>query len=85
MRYFLHIRRDGRIIADREGSNHADLTGAHDEALLAAKEILANAILEGTDIASDAILIADESGRELATVSIASLLPDKLKQKPQLN
>src|SRR4051794_3816735 len=66
MRYFLPTRRRGHFILDREGSDHADLTKARDEALLAATEILANATREGKDVSDDVILITDEGGQELA-------------------
>src|SRR3954454_5645765 len=81
MRYFLHIRRRGQIILDREGSEHADLMHARVEARLAATEILANAIREGKDVSDNAILISDEGGRELAEVPFATLLPTRLRQK----
>ena len=81
VQYFFHIRLDGQIIMDGEGSFHPDLATARSEARAAAREILANAIREGKGVSGNAILITDESGEDLTTVSIASLLLDALRQK----
>jgi hypothetical protein len=81
MRYFLHVKRDGLVIQDLEGTEFRDVEEATQEAIAAAREILANAIQEGTDVTEDAILIADESGHELAIVPIIETLPLWLKQK----
>lgn len=81
MHFYFHLRRDGQIIMDGEGSSHPDLAAARSEARAAGREILANAIREGRNVSSDAILITDENGQELAAVSIVCLLPDPLWQK----
>ena len=81
MRYFLHVKRGDLVIEDLEGSEYRDVEEARQEALAAGKEILANAIQEGKDVTEDVILIADESGHELAIVPIIETLPLWLKQK----
>jgi hypothetical protein len=51
------------------------------EAVLAARELLAEAIRSGQQKVPDAFVIADESGRTLDTVLLAALLPEPLKKQ----
>lgn len=80
MRYFLHVKHNDEIIEDPDGSDLPDLRTAQLEALEAAKELLANAILSGQEPAGESIAIMDEKGRELASVPLTEVLPTSLKK-----
>ena len=56
-----------------------DLSEALREALLTARELLANAIKSGREQVPDALVVADESGRAIETVALAIVLPKALK------
>jgi hypothetical protein len=70
---------DDKIITDQEGSDCIDIAAARLEALVAARDILADAIRSGNEDAPEALIIADSEGRELATVPLAVVLPRRLK------
>lgn len=50
MRYFLHQDQAGQTVRDPEGSEHATLLGAIDEAVDAARDMMSNAVRLGRDI-----------------------------------
>jgi hypothetical protein len=78
-RYYFHVRRGDYLAHDPEGSDLADLAEARREALLAARELLANAIKAGKEDVPDAFVIADEAGRAIETVPLAAVLPKPFK------
>jgi hypothetical protein len=70
---------DDKMITDQEGSDCLDIAAARLEALVAARDILADAIRSGNEDTPEAFIIADSEGRELATVPLAVVLPRRLK------
>lgn len=78
-RFYFHLRMGEKVITDQEGSDCLDISAARLEALVAARDILADAIRSGNDDAPEAFVIADSEGRELATVPFAVVLPRRLK------
>jgi hypothetical protein len=78
-RFYFHLRMGEEVIADQEGSDCLDISAARREALVAARQILADAIRSGNDDTPEALVIADSEGRELATVPLAVVLPKRLK------
>jgi hypothetical protein len=80
-RFFFHVRTGGELAHDPEGSDLADLAEARREALLAARELLADAIKAGRERVPDAFVIADEAGRAVETVPLAAVLPKPLRRK----
>ena len=78
-RFYFHLRMDDKIITDQEGSDCLDIAAARLEALVAARDIVADAIRSGNDDTPEAFVIADSEGRELATVPLAVVLPRRLK------
>jgi hypothetical protein len=78
-RYYFHVRTGDDLAHDPEGSDLADLAEARREALLAARELLANAIKAGKEQVPDAFVIADEAGRAIETVPFVSVLPTAFK------
>ena len=78
-RFFFHIRMGDQVISDQEGSDLPDVAAARLEALAAARYILADAIRYGTENIPEAFVIADSEGRELETVNLAVVLPERFR------
>jgi hypothetical protein len=76
-RFYFHMRTGDHVEADPDGTELPSLAAAEKEALHSAREILADAIKASTD-PIDGFVIADESGRELATVPLKDALPKGL-------
>jgi hypothetical protein len=75
-RFYFHMRTGDRIERDTEGAELPNLEAARTEALLSAREILADAIKAPRQPKlMDCFVIADEKGRELATVSLKEAMP----------
>ena len=79
-RFFFHLRTGDELIPDEEGTDLPNFSAAQREALLGARELLAEAIKSGKQRVPDAFVIADESGRALDTVPLAAVLPQSLKK-----
>jgi hypothetical protein len=77
-RYYFHLRFDDRTIADQDGSDLPDAAAARQEALVAARQILADAIRSGSENIPEAFVIADSEGKEFETVPFAAALPKRL-------
>lgn len=71
--YFHHLKRD-RALLDLEGSEHRNLEAARDEALDAAREIMATAIRKGLDVSHESFRIVDADRAFCASVSFAAAL-----------
>jgi hypothetical protein len=80
-RFYFHLCSGGEVIADEEGSDLLDVAAARLEALAAARYILADAIRSGTENIPEAFVIADSAGRELETVHLAMVLPERFRPK----
>jgi hypothetical protein len=78
-RFYFHVRTGDRLTPDEEGIDLPDLAAAHHEAVLAAREVLADAIMSGKPEVAEAFVIADEGGRPLDIVQIATVLPRSMK------
>jgi hypothetical protein len=81
-RFYFHIRAGDELTRDEEGIDLPDFSAAKLEALLSARELLAEAIKSGKKRVPDAFVIADEAGQELDTVLLAAVLPEPLKRRP---
>ena len=78
-RYYFHLKRvDQRILWDEEGSELPDLEAARAEALQAARALVADAILMGCDVETQAILVMDEQGQELNHIPLRMVMPKSL-------
>jgi hypothetical protein len=77
-RFYFHLRSNGRVIADQEGTDLPDVAAARLEALATARHILAEAIRFGNETIPEAFVIADSEGRELDTVPLTTVLPKAL-------
>jgi hypothetical protein len=67
------------IIPDEEGQDLPDQSAARQEALLAAREMLANAVKAGKTEVPEAFIITDEHRRAVATIPLFTALPKSLR------
>jgi hypothetical protein len=74
-RFYLHQEIANGIIEDPDGTEAVDLTAARQEAILAARQLLANAILAGVAPLGTAFQITNEDGQVLLTVPFRDALP----------
>jgi hypothetical protein len=79
-RFYFHLQAADQIVPDDEGAELPDLSAAEHEAILAARELLAEAIKSGRPEAPEAFVIADEEGRALALVPFTEVLPRRLRK-----
>jgi hypothetical protein len=79
-RYFLHMKQGARLVRDHEGSMLASREEAHTEAIEAAREICAEAVKNGKEVAADAFIIVDEAGSQIAFLPITESLPMRLRR-----
>jgi Mg-chelatase subunit ChlD len=63
---------------DLEGEELPDTDHAIEEAIMAAREILADAIRAGKEPLIEAIVIADGRGQQIEVVPLAEVLPKRL-------
>jgi hypothetical protein len=75
--FYLHFRQGEKIFEDDEGQDLPDLAAAQAEALKSIREIVAERVLAGDDF-PDSIVITDADGKEITSVTVASVLPPRL-------
>jgi hypothetical protein len=73
-RYYLHIRDEGRLVEDPDGSDLPDLEAARAEALEGARNILAAKVKAGKLIDDQRFEITDETGSVLAVMPLKDAL-----------
>ena len=74
-RYFFSIKMRDRVIPDEEGSEFPDPDHACQEAIEAAREIVAEFSFTGKDLDVEAIIITDSENQRLATLQLEDFLP----------
>ncbi len=79
-RFYFHVRAGDELTLDEEGVDLPDFSAARREAILAARELLAEAIESAKSEVPEAFVIADEDGRTLDTIALAAVLPEPLKK-----
>ena len=79
-RFYFHLSEGDQLIIDDVGLDLPNFSAAQREALLDARELLAEAIKSGKPEVPEALVIADEAGQELGTVPLATVLPRPLKK-----
>ena len=79
-RFYFHVVEGVELLTDVEGAHLRDALEAREMAMRSAREILADAIWAGKNRIPEAIVIADEEGRTIETVPLASVLPEPLKK-----
>jgi hypothetical protein len=78
--FYFHLRTAGQLIRDEEGQDLPNISAARREAVRSARELLAGAIRSGQTNTLDAFVIADETGRALDTISLASVLREPFRK-----
>jgi hypothetical protein len=79
-KYQFHQRTDSHgVVNDDEGANFPNVEAAREYALHAARELLAESIRWNGKPPPDCIVIMDSEGRDILTVLLAEVLPEKLK------
>jgi hypothetical protein len=78
-RFYINFRNGNQIAQDDEGQDMPGLEEAKAAAVLAAREILADNIKRGATDPLEAVIITNESGKELVTISARDVLPERLK------
>ena len=73
-RFYFHVRAGDGLTRDEDNAT------ARHEAILAAREILAEAIKDGKPNVADAFVIMDEAGRTVDIVPLAAVLPEHMKK-----
>jgi hypothetical protein len=79
LRFYLHIKDGADLIRDEEGVDLPTAADARDQALHAARELVADAVISGRDLSADAFLIADQDGKQLAYLRMSEALPERLR------
>jgi hypothetical protein len=72
-RYHLNFRKADQFVLDQNGEELPDLKAARKEALLSAKDILAEMIRSGERVADARIEISDDRNQVLEVVSVRDL------------
>jgi Domain of unknown function (DUF6894) len=80
MMFYFDLQTDGAVSKDTEGTDLPDLDAARREATKAAREMAAAAVASGNEAPVDNILITDGQGGVLATISLADMIPRKLRR-----
>jgi hypothetical protein len=77
-RYFLHVQDGSDVLEDFFGEVFDDLAAAEREAAAAARDLMAEALRWDKPLGlQKQMLINDEAGRTLSTVSFRAALPDE--------
>ena len=79
--YYFHLRRGSELTIDDEGQTFPDNDSARAEAVVSVREILAEATRSNHADVPEAMVVADESGREVASVRFADAVPAGLKAR----
>ena len=79
-RFYFHLKEGDELIPDEDGTDLPDVAAATREAVLTARELLANAIKGGKERVPEALVIADEAGQTLEVVPLVAVIPASLKK-----
>jgi hypothetical protein len=78
-RYFLHLVDGDDVICDPEGSDLPSIAAAREQALLSAREILAEAIKSGAQRVPRFVVAVSEGGNEVAVIDVRAVVSSVLK------
>ena len=73
-RFFFNVREGDKLIDDVEGSVHFSIVEATAEAVLSARELMANSILAGRKPSNSRFEIGDESGQIVLIMPFAEAI-----------
>jgi hypothetical protein len=72
-RYHFHLHECGTVIPDEEGLERPDLESVRQEALVSARELVANELRQGKVCLSCHIEVQDEAGQGVLTLPFKKL------------
>ena len=72
--FYLHIRTDGDLIIDEDGSRHASLAAAVLEAVRGARPLMSSEVKAGHLRMDQSIEVFDEEGQHMSTVTFSEAL-----------
>ena len=78
-KFYIHFLSNQGLANDPEGTDFPSLADARGQALVSARELIANDIKAGSARALEAVIIADERGHVLTTIPADSALPASLR------
>jgi hypothetical protein len=78
-RFYIHFQNGDVVAKDDEGQDLPGLEEARADAIVSAREILADDIKSNATNTLSAVLIANESGDTLVTIAAKDVLPEPLK------
>jgi hypothetical protein len=81
VRFYFHQRTRDGLVEDPDGSDLPNLAAAVAEALLAARHLWAEAILQQRDRGGESFEITDEQGHHLISVPLRDALPESLRRR----
>jgi hypothetical protein len=79
--FYLHTQRGGVLTEDPDGSDLPDVAAAREEALAAARDLWAGAIVKDEDLSDHQFVIGDETGEQLLVVPFTDALPAGLRDR----
>ena len=79
-KFFFNFRNANTIAKDELGIDLPSLEDARQAALDAARELVAEDIKANSSRPMEAVIVTDEGGRELLTISARDVLPEPLKR-----
>ena len=78
--FYFHVKDGGDLIQDEEGIELPSVEAAKRLALQTARELLCQAVKAGKATVPEAVVIADDAGRQLDILPLAAVLPEPLKR-----
>lgn len=79
--FYLYLEHNGHLVEDPDGSDLPDLDAARAEAIAAARDLWAAAILKGEDLSDRRFVIFDEHGTEHLAFAFIDALPEGLRKR----
>ena len=73
--FFMHLRHGNEFVEDLEGADYDGLEQACQDAICAAREIMADRLRQGRPLDGDRFEIADETGQTLAVIHFHDAIP----------
>jgi hypothetical protein len=78
-KFFISFRNGDYLAMDDEGIEAPNIEVARVAAIISARELVADSLKYGGGPIPDAVIVTDEGGQELMTISIRDVLPESLK------
>jgi hypothetical protein len=80
--YYLHLKTATGLLRDEHGFAADSTDEAKQEAVAAAREVLAESVRRGADTGVEALILVDEMASLLSVTAIGDVLPDRFRTPP---